>query len=214
MRRLELLVVNATRQPAARNASIASALPGIGVSPRHTTPSRSQQTTRAFGSVTGFVERVLVVGVVGAHHDREPEMRAGARAIPGTEAAQRDPVVRVVVDRLEVERGAELALGVPEAPGRVVRAGERFAHRALLRLEAAGPFERDDGRVRVAVGQQPRPFLECRVGVAVVVHLLTSSRTGMDLALWYNRSAFPNPERSVPDFFAFAGLRYDCDAAG
>ena len=32
--------------------------------------------------------------------------------------------------------------------------------------------------------------------------------------LWYNRTAFPNPERSVPDFFAFAGLRYDCDAAG
>ena len=32
--------------------------------------------------------------------------------------------------------------------------------------------------------------------------------------LCYNRSAFPNPERLVPDFFAFAGLRYDCDAAG
>jgi uncharacterized protein (DUF1015 family) len=32
--------------------------------------------------------------------------------------------------------------------------------------------------------------------------------------LWYNRSAFPNPERCVPDFFAFSGLRYDCDAAG
>jgi len=32
--------------------------------------------------------------------------------------------------------------------------------------------------------------------------------------LCYNRSAFPSPERLVPDFFAFAGLRYDCDAAG
>ncbi len=32
--------------------------------------------------------------------------------------------------------------------------------------------------------------------------------------LCYNRSAFPDPERCVPDFFAFAGLRYDCDAAG
>ena len=32
--------------------------------------------------------------------------------------------------------------------------------------------------------------------------------------LCYNRSAFPNPERLVPDFFAFAGLRYDSDAAG
>ncbi|HTD49586.1 MAG TPA: DUF1015 domain-containing protein, partial [Acidimicrobiia bacterium] len=32
--------------------------------------------------------------------------------------------------------------------------------------------------------------------------------------LCYNRSAFPNPERRVPDFFAFAGLRYDCAAAG
>ena len=28
----------------------------------------------------------------------------------------------------------------------------------------------------------------------------------MDGALWYNRTAFPNPERSVPDFFAFAGF--------
>jgi len=32
--------------------------------------------------------------------------------------------------------------------------------------------------------------------------------------LCYNRSAFPNPEHPLPDFFAFAGLRYDCDAAG
>ena len=32
--------------------------------------------------------------------------------------------------------------------------------------------------------------------------------------LCYNRTAFPNPERLVPDFFAFAGLRYDCDTAG
>jgi len=32
--------------------------------------------------------------------------------------------------------------------------------------------------------------------------------------LCYNRSAFPNPERLVPDFFAFAGLRYSCAAAG
>src|SRR5262245_66464075 len=116
MRRLELLVVNATRQPAARNASIALALPGTGMSPRQTTPSRSQQTTRPFGSVTGLVERVLVVGVVGAHHDREPQMCAGAGAIAGSEPAQREPVVRIVVDRLEVERGAELALGVPESP--------------------------------------------------------------------------------------------------
>jgi uncharacterized protein (DUF1015 family) len=32
--------------------------------------------------------------------------------------------------------------------------------------------------------------------------------------LCYNRSAFPNPEHPLPDFFAFAGLRYDCGAAG
>src|ERR1043165_489977 len=94
-RRLELLVVNATRQPALRNASIASAPPGIGASPRQTTPSRSQQTTGALASVTGFVERVLVVGVVGTHHDREPEMRAGTGAIPGAQPAEREPVVRV-----------------------------------------------------------------------------------------------------------------------
>lgn len=32
--------------------------------------------------------------------------------------------------------------------------------------------------------------------------------------LWYNRSAFPNPEHPLPDFSPFAGLRYDCNAAG
>jgi uncharacterized protein (DUF1015 family) len=32
--------------------------------------------------------------------------------------------------------------------------------------------------------------------------------------LCYNRAAFPNPERLVPDFFAFAGLRYDSVGAG
>src|SRR5262245_13841470 len=133
------------RQPAARNDAIASALPATGASPRHTTPSRSQQTTGALGSVTGFVERVLVVDVVGPHHDREPQVRAGTGAVARAQAAQREPVVRIVVDRFEIERGAELALGVPEAPGRVVRAGERLAHGSLLRLEPAGPFERDDG---------------------------------------------------------------------
>ena len=32
--------------------------------------------------------------------------------------------------------------------------------------------------------------------------------------LCYNRAAFTNPELLVPDFSAFAGLRYDCNAAG
>jgi uncharacterized protein (DUF1015 family) len=37
---------------------------------------------------------------------------------------------------------------------------------------------------------------------------------GADPGLCYNRSAFANPELPLPDFSAFAGLRYDCNAAG
>src|SRR3954447_23073721 len=97
-----------------------SADPAIAVSPRHTTPSRSQQSTRPSASGTGFVERALVVGVLGAHHDREPEVSAGADGVTLAQPAQADAVVRVVVHRLEIERGPELALGQLEAARAVV----------------------------------------------------------------------------------------------
>src|SRR5437762_9092213 len=109
---LELFVVNTTRSPPARSRAIASAEPGIGVSPRQTTPSRSQQMT---GSAIGSGERVLVVGVVGPHHGREPQVCARTRLIPDSQAAQPDAVVGVVVDRLEIECGAEFAFGIVES---------------------------------------------------------------------------------------------------
>ena len=47
----ELLVMNTTRTPLARRRAIASAEPGMGSSPNHTTPSRSRS-------------HVVVVGVI------------------------------------------------------------------------------------------------------------------------------------------------------
>src|SRR2546428_12817042 len=114
---LELLVVNTTRLPPARSRAIASAEPVIGVSPRQTTPSRSQQITasRERSSAIGSGERVLVVGVVGPHHRREAQVCARTGLIPDSQPAQPDAVVRVVVDRLEIERGAEFAVGLLES---------------------------------------------------------------------------------------------------
>ena len=70
--------------------------------------------------------------------------------------------------------------------------------------------------MHIAVGEQPAAFLKGDVGVAFVVHGGAPSRIrpSESPALCYNRSAFPNPEPLLPDFFAFAGLRYDCGAAG
>ena len=55
-------------------------------------------------------------------------------------AAER--VVRVVVDRRELEHGAELLLGVLPALEPEVRDPERLANRRLVRLEALRPLER------------------------------------------------------------------------
>ena len=141
----------------------------------------------------------------------------GAGSIAGPEAAEPDAVVRVVVDGLEIERGPELALGIREACRPVIGARERLAHRPLGGLEQAGALQRDHRGVHVAVGEQPGALLIGDVSVVArrsrhVLQIARPSEIGS--LLWYNRSAFPNPEHPLPDFFAFAGLRYDCNAAG
>ena len=76
----------------------------------------------------------------------------------------------VVVHRLEVERGPELALGVAEPARSVVGAGERLAHRSFLRLEPPSALECHHRGVHVAAGKEPAAFLKGEVGVALVVH--------------------------------------------
>ena len=134
-----------------------------------TTPSVSGGPPRRVAGVgvDDLLERGPVVGVVGPHHRGEAQVPAGPGAVAGLQPAQPDAVLRVVVDRLDVERGDELLLGRGEATGAEVGARQRLAHRALGRLELARLLERDHGRVRVAVGEQPHALGEG--GVCVVV---------------------------------------------
>ena len=135
-------------------------------------------------------------------------MTASARDVALTEPAHTDPVVGVVVHRVDVDRGLELRFGRGEAAGAEVRARECLPHRALRGLERARPLERDDRRVRVVTCEQPGALLErdvrvLRLVVLLVHRLLLRARTGTASAssrhrsLWYNRTTFPSPERSV-----------------
>ena len=89
----ELFDTKPTLNPAARRRAIASAAPGIGSSPRQTTPSRSQHTTGAFGSpdgsklLAGLGERGAVL-VERAHRDRELQVAARAGAVADAQEAQ------------------------------------------------------------------------------------------------------------------------------
>ena len=94
-------------------------------------------------------------------------MPAGARAVAGAPAAQSDAVLRVVVDRLDIERGRELLLRRGKAPGAVVRPRQGLAYGALGGLERPGLLQRDHGRVRIVVREQTRALAES--GVCVVL---------------------------------------------
>ena len=73
-----------------------------------------------------------------------------AVAVTDAQQAQAEPEVRVVVDRVELDRALELGRGltVPAAPE--VRPSERLSDGSLLRLECTGALQRDRRRVRVA----------------------------------------------------------------
>ena len=94
-------------------------------------------------------------------------MPASTGAIAGAQAAQADAELRVVVDGLDVEGRGELLLGGGEATGPEVRPRQSFPNGALRRLERAGLLERDHGRVRVVVLEEPHALREG--GVCVVL---------------------------------------------
>src|SRR6266540_436399 len=185
---LELFDRNTTPSPAERKVATASAAPGTDWLPRHTTPSRSQQTTggrpdadTSAGWLADLRQRVAVL-LERAH--RDGQLQVAARTIEVTDAEKREPEpeVRVVVHRVDLDRSLELGLRGGEPPAPEIGAPERLANRALLRLEIAGPLEGDRGGMRVGARQQPTAFLEgdVRVGVGVgsglvLVHLLVES---------------------------------------
>ena len=155
-------------------------------------------------------------------------MATRAALVTGAEATQSDAEVRVVVHGFDIEGGAELVFGRREPSGPEVGASQGLTYRTLLRLEGAGTLQRNDRSVGVVAREKARAVLEGGVGI-VVVHLdPRMSRALLFCAgppheapptLWYNRLAFPmrhpsTPEQPLPAFAPFAGVRYDCRAAG
>src|SRR5919109_1117652 len=88
------------------------------------------------------LERLAVLAALRAEDRRHavvPERLVGA-ALLLEAAAERE--VRVVVNGLQLEDGAELLLGLGEAADAEVRDAERLANRRLLRLAPLGLLER------------------------------------------------------------------------
>ena len=148
-RPLELFVRNTTRSPASRRRVDTRPPRRRSGSPR-ATPRRPGRSTRPDGRrprrslgsrpvglrrpsarVDDLLERGPVVGVVGPHDRRQAQVPAGPGPVAGLQPAEPDAVLRVVVDRLDVERGDELLLRGGEPAGAEVRARQRLADRAL-----------------------------------------------------------------------------------
>jgi hypothetical protein len=94
-------------------------------------------------------------------------------AVAGQLAGPAQAEQRIVVGRVALDHGTELLARFGVAAGAEVRPAEGFADRALVRLQAAGPLQRDGGGVEVAGLEQLRPAGEQLVDlvwVALVVH--------------------------------------------
>src|SRR5437660_12893035 len=110
--------MNPTASPAARKRTTASAAPGRGLSPSHTTPSRSRTTAGARPLVVVIrLGRRLAQGVpigllVGPHDGGHLEVSPGAGPVAGAQQAQAEPEVGIVVHRVELEHLLELRPGL------------------------------------------------------------------------------------------------------
>src|SRR4051812_14786798 len=184
--RLELLVMNPTASPAARNRATAPAAPGSAPPPSHSTPSRSSTTAGAASeTVTAsdrrrLAESVLVGLVVGPHDRGDLQVPQGSGPVTGPEQAQPEPEVGVVVHRVELEDLLELHPGRLHPLRPVIGPGQGLPDRSLVRLEVAGPFQGHDGRVAVTGIKQSAALLEAVVGLAGPTReaLGTCARTG------------------------------------
>src|SRR5204862_1391907 len=107
-----------------------------------------------------------VTGVSRAQRARELVVPRGlARTALLLEAAA-EPVVGVVVDRRELEHGAELRLGGVPAPDPEVRDRKGLADRRLVRLALLRLLERHGGLCGHALGEPVAPLLKKCVDVA------------------------------------------------
>jgi uncharacterized protein (DUF1015 family) len=122
------------------------------------------------------------------------------------EEAQAEPEVRVVVDRIEVDRPMELGGRGGVTSASEVRAPERLADRRLLGLDVAGALERDRCCVHVSGLQEAEALLERAVRVAdALVHWISIPSS---LVSPCDNRMPPTKATSVPDLAPFRGLRY------
>jgi len=138
-----------------------------------------------------------------AHRDRELEMAARSRPLAPACQAQPEAEMRIVVDRIDLERSLELPARLAEATGPEVGPAQGLADRSLLGLEIACSLECDRGCVRMLPLEE---FQSLRIGV---VRVLTHAASPFCV----RQSGDPTPEvlsptRIVPDFIPFSGLRY------
>jgi len=114
--------------------------------------------------------------------------------------------VRVVVDRIEVDRECELVAreGVPSSAE--IGAPQGLVDRRLPRRELACPFERDRRGTGIAEGQQTIALLERVVGLGCLLRNPIHTETVCEDRL------LPTKAIDVPDLAPFRSLRY-ADAA-
>src|SRR4051794_17482840 len=96
------------------------------------------------------VAQLAVVGPVRAHPHGQRGVAARLAAAAGVLERAAQAEERVVVDRLALHHRLELLSRFLESAASEVRATQRFADRGLVRLEVAGPLERDRRGGKVA----------------------------------------------------------------
>ena len=107
---------------------------------------------------------VAVVAPVGTQIGRQRQVMAGAAGVAGHAQRPAEAEVRVVVDRMGLDHGAELPRRQSEPPRPVIGAAERLAHRGLLRFATGGLGERPGRVLEVAVLEQLHAAPVERVG--------------------------------------------------
>lgn len=128
-------------------------------------------------------------------------MPSGGGALACPHETQAETEVRVVVHRIDLQRASELLARLVEPTAPVVRPPERFADRALVRLQRTRPLEHDRGRVRVLALEKPQAL-----GVRVVCVL--AHRAVLESRVRQSAANTRCSNGVVPEFIPFPGLRY------
>src|SRR3954469_7641777 len=121
---------------------------------RRRPPARRARGSRSGGPLAGAVSVAAIVAALGPQVRRQREWVTGLRVT--AELLQRTPQAeeRVVVGRCVLDDRLELLAGLLVALRAEQRPAESLADRVLAGLEIAGPGQRDDGGVEVALRQE------------------------------------------------------------